>query len=278
MDYNESEPLFRSAPRLDESDRFHDEVDRSRTGAIMMGVCAVVFAIVCLVMLQEIPDDPTTTTVILYPLGLFLVCLLSALFLANRAGRAAKQLERIEAEERAERWREAQHARDSEPEHKRVETSSAYDHNEPRDQKEARVRDDARRVSDLRARYERGILPAVQAPISLSPGETCFYVCTCVGKDARVSDEDFCPAQLVVTSQRLVVVDPVSIHLSRLSDILRFSAIDDCTVRLWLADRLTAYDLIVDYPLETVAYLLIAFKVAGITPPRPSAGQQAAAT
>jgi hypothetical protein len=57
--------------------------------------------------------------------------------------------------------------------------------------------------------------------------------------------------------------------VSFLGEIVRFAVADDSTVRLWLSYREQAYNLLVDYPRETVAYFMVAFKEAGITPAHP---------
>jgi hypothetical protein len=173
------------------------------------------------------------------------------------------ELKRMDDEDRAARWRAAQSERAKEEEQRHTDAKN-----------EQRVREDTRRVAELRARYERGDVRRYDAPISLGPREQCLYSCTCSGWDAKEHIQRVQNAQLVITSERLAVVESDSAHVTPLPDVLRFAAVDDSTVRLWIASSAAAYDLVLDYPLETIAHLLIAFKIAGIKPPRPAAPQE----
>jgi hypothetical protein len=245
---------------LSEREQLNDKRDRCNTGAGMLGVCGAIFVVVVFLMLPDLGDDPSTGTMILFPSAIAIGCFLGAAGLWRQGDTAKRELDRMDTEERTARWRAAQSERDKERE--------AHDSEQ---QNEDRMREDERRVAAVRTRYERGELREYDAPISLNPMEKCLYTCNCSGWDAKLHDQIVQNAQLVITSVRLVVVEPDSAHVSNLSDVLRFAAVDDRTVRLWLAYRPTAYDLVVDYPMETVACLLIAFKTAGITPPRPAA-------
>ena len=247
-------------PELSEREQLQETQERCHTGAVALGICGAVFVIACLLMLPTLADDPSTGQVIWFPIGLAVACFVGAGGLFRHGQLAAATLSRLEAEERASRWRAAQ---SDKPE--QTQGPSAEEQNR------IRMREDERRVAEVRANYERGSLHTYQSPISLAPMEKCLYVCTCSGWDAKLHLQHVHNAQLVITSERLAVVEPDSAQVSPLGEILRFVAIDDHSVRLWLTNRPNAYDLSLDYPLETVAYLLIAFKTAGITPPRPVA-------
>jgi len=258
--YSAADPSFlRNQPELSERERYHDELERCRAGAGAMGIFGVVFGVIFFLVLPTLSDGLSSAPMVLLPLVLSVVCLIATGGLWQRGQYAKSQLGRMDSEERAARWRVAREQRGDEQAERETE-----------ERERTRLRDDERRVAALRAKYELGDLHPVAAPISLEPNESCLFVCTCAGIDAKLQDQQIGNAQLVITTQRLVVIEPDSAHVSKLTDILRFSAVDDRTVRLWLTYRATAYDLIVDYPLETVAYLLIAFKSAGITPPRPA--------
>ena len=218
-------------------------------------------------------SDPSLVPMLVGVAALFFCCIAACAAASERARGIQREIDSFDACERARRAKIVQDAEQrrrswAEDEARRRDKRAE---DEARREYAARAHraEDERRVDSLRRRYERGETIACEAPIVVHPAETCLHACPCSGIDVRRSEVARWTGWLVITTKRVVVVERSRAHVAFLGEIVRFNVVGDYTIRLWLTNRSSNYDIAVDYPREAAACLLIAFKQRGITPPRP---------